>query len=299
MTYSFPVAPRRAVLLAALCLLGPAQARPLAEILKTRELRACISTYAPAIAAATPANCRERCQFSGPVYEEVQAFARHLHKDLKVKTLRVDWDEQYFDASGKTDREAGYTPHLLASGQCDLYPTHLTKIGWRLKKLDFVTLFPSRMMVIARVTKRAQLKSASDLAGLRAVVIKNTSFHTWLEEQNLSLFAARPVQIELVATTEEAVLAVDGNAADFTLLDSDVAIRVARHEMKHAFAAFPVGPKDEIGWAFRKQDKDLQAEVAGFFDAQRRRPDSALNDIWKRHFGRSLTDFIALMASVE
>ena len=284
-------------LLAAFALAPSVLARPLAEILKSNELRACIFSEAPAVASATPPGCRDRCQFSGPVVEEVLAFARHLGKDMRVRTLRVDWDEQFFDASGKTDREASYTPQLLASGRCDLYPSNLTKNAWRLKKLDFVTLFPSRMMVVAHVSTKARLRAVVDLAGQRAAVVKNSSYHTWLEEQNAKLFATKPVRIELVATTDEATQAVDAGKVDFTLLDSDGAIWTTRHQLKQAHVAFPVGPKDEIGWAFRKQDKDLQAAVAEFFVAQKSRDDSEFNQIWTRHLGLGLNKFIAVVNS--
>ncbi len=63
--------------------------------------------------------------------------------------------------------------------------------------------------------------------------------------------------------------------------------------------AFPVGATDEIGWAFRKDDKDLQAAVQLFFDEQRKNPGSDFNIIWKKYFGRTLTEFIALMTSFK
>jgi membrane-bound lytic murein transglycosylase MltF len=284
-------------LLVALGLCTAAQARSLVEIVKTRELRACLVPIHPAVLSAAPADCREACEFTGPVYEEVQAFAKSLGKNIRLKTRRIDWDEQFFDVTGRTVREAGYTPQLLASGVCDLYPSNLTRNSWRLKKMDFVTLFPSRMMVVAHAATRARLKSAADLAGLRAAVEKNTSLHTWLEEQNLGAYAARPIKIELMATTDDAIAGVDAGNADFTLLDSDAAIWTTRHQLKNAYVAFPVGPKDEIGWAFRKEDKDLQAAVATFFAQQKSRENSEFNQIWVKHLGLGLNKFIAVINS--
>ncbi|POZ62240.1 transporter substrate-binding domain-containing protein [Chromobacterium alticapitis] len=292
--------PRRAAiaLLAACLMAAPSQARSLADILKTRQLRVCIAPIHAAVALATPKDCRDQCVFSGPVYEEVQAFARHLGKDIRVKALRVEWDEQFFDKNGKTDREASYTPQLLASGACDFYPSRLTKTAWRLKKLDFVTLFPSRMMVLANNAMHGRLKYGAQLAGLRAAAEKDTSYHSWLQEQNRAAFAANPIQIELMPTVE-GLQALNTGKVDFMLLDADMAIWHTHHQLKNTYVAFPVGPKDEIGWAFRKDDKDLQAAVAKYFDEQRQDPDSAFNQIWLRYHGRSLTDFIALLAAVD
>src|SRR5262249_39618568 len=107
-------------------LLGPAQARPLAEIKQTQELRVCICSSRPSMSVATPPGCRGNCTFTGPVYDEVVAFAATLGQDIQLKLLRVDWDEQFHNRDGKTEREASYTPELLASGTCDLYPNNLT-----------------------------------------------------------------------------------------------------------------------------------------------------------------------------
>src|SRR5262245_13962370 len=122
-------------------LLTPAQARTLGEIKQTKELRVCLVPSRPSMSVATPPDCRDNCTFTGPVYDEVVAFAATLGQDVRLKLLRVGWDEQFHNREGKTDREASYTPELLASGTCDVYPNNLTQNGWRLKKLDVVTLF--------------------------------------------------------------------------------------------------------------------------------------------------------------
>ena len=45
---------------------------------------------------------------------------------------------------------------------------------------------------------------------------------------------------------------------------------------------------------------DVMSQAAQkFIDVQRRTPDSELNSIWKKHFGRTLTEFIALMVAVK
>src|SRR5262245_57433350 len=96
-------------------LLGPAQARSLAEIRQTKELRVCLASIRPSSVVATPPGCRDDCTFSGPVYEDVVAFAATLGQDIQLKLLRLDWDEQFYNQDGKTEREASYTPAPLAS----------------------------------------------------------------------------------------------------------------------------------------------------------------------------------------
>ncbi|MBI3230146.1 MAG: transporter substrate-binding domain-containing protein [Burkholderiales bacterium] len=203
-----------------------------------------------------------------------------------------------FQQKGKTVWEDAYTPKLLASGKCDFYPSNLTKTEWRQKKLDFITLFPSRMMVVIPKGKQAQIKDVNDLAGKTAAIEKDTSFHTWLMAQNQAAWSTNPVKLTLLST-QESFAAVEAGTIDFTITDSDIAIWAAHHQFKNSKTAFPVGPADEIGWAFRKEDKDLQAAAQSFFEQQRKNPNSEINQIWKRHFGRSLTEFITLMALVK
>jgi membrane-bound lytic murein transglycosylase MltF len=93
--------------------------------------------------------------------------------------------------------------------------------------------------------------------------------------------------------------AVDAGEVDFTLMDSDAALWATRHQLKNAVAAFPVGPLEGVGWAFRKDDKDLQAAVQAFFAAERVDLDSALQALWTKTYGLSLTKFITLITAIK
>lgn len=275
----------------------PSQARPLSEIRQSKELRICIAPEDPTYAIVEPPDCRENCKFTGLIHDEALAFAQTLGAGVQPKWLRVNWDEQFFNKDGQTVRDASYVPELLASGKCDFYPTHLTKTEWRLKKMDFVTLFPGRMMVIVNKSAKPLIRHPRDLGGRVAAVQKDTSHHTWLQDQNRSAFLAHPVQIRFLRMAD-GVAAVDAGQVDFSISDPDLAIASTRL-LKNIMVAFPVGPSDEVGWAFRKQDKDLQLAVQAFFDGQRKQPGSELNRIWKKYFGRSLNEFIALIVAVK
>ena len=118
---------------------------------------------------------------------------------MKAKILRVEWDEQFFNKDGKTVREDSYTPELMASGKCDVYPTGLTKLPWREKKLAFVTLYPTRMMVMVNKSRKEEFKTPRDLCAKTASTVKDTSWHTWLQAQNETTCAANPIRIKLSA----------------------------------------------------------------------------------------------------
>lgn len=262
-------------------------ARSLEEIKKTGEIRICVVPGSPAYAVINDPSCQEDCSFSGPVIREVLAFTRTLGNNIRPVFHPVKWDEQFRNESGKTIREGVYTPHLMECGKCDLFPTHLTKTEWRLKKLDFAILFSNRMMVIVNKTRKKQFKTVSDLAGKVTSTDMNSSHHTWLLKQNAQRFASDPVTIRFMPA-EKGFDALENHQIDFLLADSDVALWAVAQRLKESMVAFPVGAVDEIGWAFRREDRDLKNAVQQFFNAQLNDKNSDLNQIWKQEYGISL-----------
>ncbi len=225
------------------------------------------------------------------------AFVAGLGNGIVPRFRCVGWDEQFFNKNGMTAYEDAYTPELPASGQFDIYPGNLAKNDWRLKKLDFVTLFPNRRMVVVKRSERNRFNTLADLAGKTASVEKSTSHHAWLLEQNQGAFSSHPVAIRLMPV-DEGLRAVAGGAVDFTIIDADAAIWTVRNQYPETDMAFAVGPTDEIGWTFRKEDKDLQEAVRVFFHQQRTDKNSELNRIRQKYCGMSLTDFVGLVSSI-
>ena len=271
------------------CAASVAEARSLEEIKGSKELRVCLVPV-PGGFIVEPPNCRENCAFSGDNYDLSSAFAGALAADVKLKVIRVEWDEQFFNKAGKTVREDAYTPELLASGKCDVYATGLTKLPWREKKLAFVVIYPTRMMVVANKSRKEEFKSPSDLCGKTAATVKDTSYHTWLQAQNEGVCATNPIRMQLM-TFEESGKAVDSGKTDF-LLDNFEGTIWLGNPFKNSTAAFPVGSPYEQGWAFRKEDKDLQEAARKFFEDQKTAQKSILNKQWEDAVGMSLPQYI-------
>ena len=250
---------------------GQAWPRSLKEIRKTNELRICVagSSYELYTAMAL-------------------AFAEHLGVSPRVKRLD-SWDQQFQNDKGVTDKEAAYTPALMDSGDCDCYPNDVVKNDWRLKKLDFVILFRTRIVVVVNKDNQPAYKGVADLAGKKAAIQKGTSYSSWLETQNAGPLVSSPIQIHFM-TTDECMQAVDTKFVDFTVIGADGALNWTRNKVKNVVVAFPVGDTTEVGWAFRKKDKDLQEAVRRFFDSQAA-VGSRFDEIWKEKVGIPLSEF--------
>jgi len=250
---------------------GQAWPRSLKEIRKTNELRICVagSSYELYTAMAL-------------------AFAEHLGVSPRVKRLD-SWDQQFQNDKGVTDKEAAYTPALMDSGDCDCYPNDVVKNDWRLKKLDFVILFRTRMVVVVNKDNQPAYKGVADLAGKKAAIQKETSYSSWLETQNAGPLVSSPIQIQFM-TTDESMQAVDTKFVDFTVIGADGALNWTRNKVKNVVVAFPVGDTTEVGWAFRKKDKDLQEAVRRFFGSQAA-VGSRFDEIWKEKVGIPLSEF--------
>jgi membrane-bound lytic murein transglycosylase F len=267
-----------------------ALARPLAVIKSSKELRACVSPNNQ----TEPVNCTTNCQYIGNdkvIVDIVSAFAKTLGSDIKPLFMKTDWDEQFKNSQGKIVQDGSYTPKLLESGACDLYPSNLTKNDWREKKMDFAILFKNRMMILVNTKDRLKYKSIEDLAGKTAGLEPETTWIDWVKEQNATTLKKRPVKIVQMKTVDAITFLESGKKIDFTVVDSDVALWTSTHGRKKTSAVFSVGVHDSIGWAFQKDDKELRLLAESFFATQKAKPQSELDVIWLGAFGLSVKRF--------
>jgi ABC-type amino acid transport substrate-binding protein len=274
----------------------PAQARSLEDIKQSGEIRICAALPGPAIGTVEPPDCRGECIVKGPARDLTEAFAQSLGANIKATYWVLAWDEQFHNQTGETVREASYTPALLASGACDVYPNGMVLVEWRLKKLGMVALYPAREMVIIHKSKKDQIRTPADLAGKVAGVTKSASSHVYLEEQNKTVYMDNPIRFDFRPSQTLRLEAVDNGEVDFAIAGSEDALWETRHHLKNSVAAFVVGPVVKVGWGLRQDDKDLQAAVEQFFEAQKASEDSVLNQVWKKTFGLSFANYLRLIA---
>ena len=258
----------------------PAYGRSLAEIRQTKEIRICLAGS------------------SQDFYQKnALAFVEYLGNDIQPNFIRfAKWNDQFVNRDGVVVKADTYTPEPLASGKCDFYPNDLVELEWRAKKLAYVLLFISRNTIIINKNRGGEFRDINDLAGKTAAVMEGTSYQTWLEEQNKSLFKKNPIIFKLMPQ-EQAIKAVEAGKADFAVAGADGALWATHNFAKKAKVAFPVGEITEYGWCFRKEDRDLQKAAYDFFETQRNSPNSQLNKNWRESIGMSLGDFILFVTA--
>ena len=189
---------------------NPAHARSLQEIKASGEIRFCVAIYGGVIGTVNPPDCRGAdCQFRGPVRELTEAFTKSLGDNIKPTYRIVSWDEQFHNEAGKTVREDTYTPALMASGTCDVYPAFMAKLDWRLTKLEQVVFFRVRSTIITHKSKKKQLKQLDDLAGKLSGVMTNSYQLTWIEKQNKTTYKDHQIQVKEYDKIADALDAVE------------------------------------------------------------------------------------------
>ena len=278
--------------------LDQAAARSIADILKTREVRVCIALTTAASGKAEPPGCRADCVMSGDAPDLAAAFAASFGPQIKTKWLNIGWEEQFQNKDGKVLREEAYTPELLASEACDFYAAGFLKNEWRAKKMDFVTLNLSRFVVLVNDASKPAIKSAADLRGRRAATYKETAYEAWLTAQNQTVYKDAPVEIEYVADDDAIIKAVDARAVDFGLMVTDAALPLLR-QYSRVTGVFGVGPVAEMGWAFRKEDQDLQAAAQRFIRMQRKDPGSLMNKQFQSAYGKTVSEYDSFVQGLK
>jgi membrane-bound lytic murein transglycosylase MltF len=286
-------------LLVAALLTTPAMARTMSDIRASGELRACVAYVSPYQGKVEPPGCRDNCTATGDTADLVAAFAHALGGNIKAKVISIGWDEQFADANGNVDRNASYTPRLLADGTCDLYATNLTRLPWRSTKMAMVTVNPSRNMIVVRSERRNDFRSAADLAGKVAATYKDTSYHTWLDEQNRTTYRDNPIKIVFVEDEPAALRSLEEGRADFTILVADDVVPEIRNAPAHFALPLPAGPVIEMSWALRLDDHELQAAAEEFLQAQRADKASLLNQQFSRLYGMDVSDFSEMVGAIK
>ncbi|MES2877880.1 MAG: response regulator [Pseudomonadota bacterium] len=209
-------------------------------------------------------------------------------------TQLKEWDEQFQNASGTVVKDATYVAQLLANGSCDVYPNDLHVLDWRSSKMEMVPYYQSRKLVVAHRNLKT-LHGVGDLKGLRAAVQKGTAYDSWLNEQNKTRFASHPITVSHMPTAE-AMAAVAGKAADFTVIGAESSFKWVRGDLDNLDILFPVDAPVNVAWGINPKADGLRSRIEQFFK-ESARVGSALDSSWRKQYGVSLMEYQLFDAS--
>jgi len=224
-----------------LCAGGATHARSLDEIQKSGTLRICVAGS------------------SAPFYQtNGEALAKFLGVRAEVTAFK-DWDQQFQNSAGVVEKAATYVAAPLANGSCDVFPNDLHALDWRVTKMDLVPLYASRKVVVAHRDPKP-MTSVDDLKGRTAAVQKQTSYDSWLLDQNKTRFSVNPVKINYLPTAQ-AIAAVAGGQADFTVIAAESAFKWVRGDLDNLDLLFAVDQPVTVAWGIHPQASGLRPRI--------------------------------------
>ncbi len=246
------------------------QARTLSDIEQSGVLRLCVAGSSAAFYRSNG-----------------EALAKAMGLKPEVTELK-EWDIQFQNDQGVVVKEATYVARLLASGDCDVFPNDLHVLDWRATKMDLVPLYTSRKVVVAN-RRQTDLASVDDLKGHTAAVQKQTSYDTWLLEQNKTRFGSAPIAIRYMPTAE-AIAVVASEAADFTVIAAESAFKWVRADLDHLDILFAVDKPVAVAWGIHPQATGLRARLEQYFKKSARLG-SELDRSWSKQYGISFMEY--------
>ncbi|MDB2405523.1 transporter substrate-binding domain-containing protein [Arcobacteraceae bacterium] len=233
---------------------------------------------------------------AGSAYEYYEKMALVFAKHLEVKAIVTNlpsWDHQFHNEDGKTIKEGVYIPKLMQSGKCDIYPNDLVIHEWRKKKLALLPIFQTFMVVAVHKDKIEEYKEIVDLKNKHAVLMENTTYHTWLEKVNQDFKEEEKVKISFLKTYE-AWKSISENKADFTVANVNGLFKKTKTIAKNIRVAFKISDPSDIGWAFNPMDEKLINNANAFIVTQQKK-DSEFDKIWANE-GLSLSEYMLMVS---
>jgi len=207
-------------------------------------------------------------------YDLAKAFSERLGVQLKIITPQ--WEGLL-----KT----------LDNGLGDFIAAGLIVTPNRRELIDFSDPYLTIEQVVVTHTRNSQVRNLEDLAGKTIHVRRASSY-----EERLSELKSGGLDIKIALhddmPTEELIEMVATREIEFTVANSNVAL-LNRRYYPDIRIAFPIAEPQALGWAVKKGEKKLLAEMNKFF--QEIKEDGTLDRIYQKYFANvELFDYLDL-----
>ena len=226
---------------------------------------------------------------TGMHYELVSEFAKYIGVELEIVVVPFS---DFFAKDGKlpgnvrTDPTVIYTPDIL--NKVDLCISGVTVTPWRQKLVQFVKLFPSKVVLISR--KGEEITKLSDLKEKRVVSRKDTTYYeTFL---NVERETGMKFHYTFVDSSKKMFDAVAKGEADVTSRDADSTIMDLKNypNLNISMSLFEV---IHLGWTARKDNKVLVSILDKYILYSKK--NGIFNRVWRNTYGVDFGDFLRVI----
>jgi membrane-bound lytic murein transglycosylase F len=216
-----------------------------------------------------------RDQAMGFEYDLAKAFAQRLGVDLVVVT--PGWD--------------ALLP-TLEKGRGDLVAASLTITERRRSRVDFSDPYLTIRQHIIYHRDNRSIRTIDDLAGHAIHVRRNSSYHERLLQLKEEGLAIRIV-LHANVPTEDLIRRVAEEEIAYTVADANVA-RLNRRYYPEIKIGIPISDEQFLGWAVRKGNTGLCAEINRFWEAVK--ADGTFEKIYQKYYtGVQQFDYVDLI----
>lgn len=190
-------------------------------------------------------------QPTGPEHDMVQAFAEQLGVTPEFKVL--DTVPEILDA--------------LAAGEGDLAAAGLTILHGREKRFRFGPGYQDVTQQVVCRRDNVQPEEPADLVGLNIEVLADSSYSARLAQLR-GKYPKLKWRETTEQTTEQLMQAVWEGKLDCTVADSNI-VDINRRYFPELIAPMNLSRSQELGWAMRRGNRDLQRVIGHWFKAFR------------------------------
>ncbi|MCD4793829.1 MAG: transporter substrate-binding domain-containing protein [Bacteroidales bacterium] len=197
-------------------------------------------------------------------YTAAQEFAKFL--DIEFNNVTITWDDVFahngkIPEDYKTNPDISYTPDALK--RADIICGTIYVLDWRKKFFDYSGIIQISDLLITKKNISKKVKSNKDLAGLKIAFLENSTYET-----NISLINEKiGGGIEFVKTKseDESLRLLTDNKVDGLITVSFLALSYVKNN-ENLKLSFPVNKPQDVGWAVRKGNSEIQKEIRNFFE---------------------------------
>jgi ABC-type amino acid transport substrate-binding protein len=231
----------------------------------------------------------ESGELIGVHYELVRSVARLLGVSVSLTPVQFS---RFFERDGEvppevqTDPDFSYVPDLLR--EVDLYAVAMTPLEWRRTFLDFIPLYPTRLVYI---TRRGEPREPADSPnGSRFALVPNTTYEVWARS-NLDLGRVTVVAAD---TGEALARLVSEGEADVAVADANLAL--AQLDDYPNLEMHPTDAElDMLSWAVARGDDGLAGLLTKAIE--RLRQTGRFDAIWTDYYGVSFMAYLDLLSA--